>query len=102
MKTLLTFLVLCFSGFVYADRIYIVDGGGYNGAGAELVTAIANNGHTVDVGAGVIPVGFTTTCNDPVNGYDWLCFFGDFDFTPLTAQIKAFIDAGGKVFINMK
>ncbi len=98
MKLFLTLLLLCFYSFSYADRIYIIDGGGYNGAGAELVTAITNNGHTVNLGAGVIPVGFTSTCNDPVNGYDWLCFFGDFDFTPLTAQIKAFIDAGGKVF----
>lgn len=98
MKIILTLLVLCFYSFIYADRIYIIDGGGYNGAGSELVTAITNNGHTVNLGAGVIPVGFTTTCNDPVNGYDWLCFFGDFDFTPLTAQIKTFIDAGGKVF----
>jgi len=98
MKQLLTLLLLCFCSFSYADRIYIVDGGGYNGAGAELVTAITNNGHTVNISGSIIPVGFTSTCNDPVNGYDWLCFFGDADFTPLTAQIKAFIDAGGKVF----
>ncbi len=84
----------------YADRIYIMNSPGYNTAGPELIAEITSNGHTVtnNTGPFVLPGGFTSTCVDPVNGYDWLCFFGDNDFTAFIPQIQAFLDAGGKVF----
>jgi gliding motility-associated-like protein len=100
-KQILILFITCFTVISsFADRIYIMNSAGYNTAGNELITAIIANGHTVFVNPGPfnLPAGFTSTCNDPVNGYDWLCFFGDNDFTPLTAQISAFIDAGGKVY----
>jgi len=82
---------------VKADRIYIVNSTGYNQAEVQLQTAIANNGHIVTVGAS-IPAGFVSTCIDPVNGYDWLCFFGNSSYTAMIPQMQAFIDNGGKVF----
>jgi len=77
-----------------------MDAMGYNTAETQLVNAIISNGHTVTVNSLPIalPAGFVSTCVDPVNGYDWLCFFGSQDFTSLTTQIKTFIDSGGKVF----
>ena len=85
----------------FADRIYIMNSFGYNTAGAELIAEITSNGHTITTNTGpfTLPPGFTSTCVDPVNGYDWLCFFGDNDFTPLIPQIQAFIDAGVGIFI---
>ena len=96
-------LITLFTFSSYAEKIYVMNGGGYNSAEPQLITAITNNGHTVTVNStnmGTLPSGFTTYCNDPVNGYDWLCFFGTADFAGLgmAAQIQAFIDAGGKVF----
>jgi len=82
---------------VFADRIFIVNSPGYNAATQSIIDAITNNGHTVDLGT-TIPAGFASTCDDPVNGYDWLCLFGNNNFSFLTPQIKAFIDAGGKVY----
>lgn len=99
-----TFLLLLISiltiGQSFADRMYIMNSPGYNTAGAELLAEIGTNGHTMVINNStfVLPPGFTSTCVDPVNGYDWLCFFGDNDFTGLLPQIQAFIDAGGKVF----
>jgi len=74
---------------------------GYNTAETQLITAITNNGHTVVVNStmlNTLPAGFTSTCIDSINGYDWLCFFGDNDFTTLLPQIQNFINTGGKVF----
>ena len=84
----------------YADRIYIMNSSGYNTAETALVNEIISNGHTVTINntTFTLPPGFTSTCNDPVNGYDWLCFFGDNDFSGMLPQIQTFIDAGGKVF----
>ena len=99
LTTLLFSCILTFN--CSADRIYIMNASGYNAAGAELITAITNNGHTVTNNTttlGSLPVGFTTTCVDPIDGYDWLCFFGNTDFTSLQPDIQAFIDLGGKVF----
>jgi hypothetical protein len=87
-----------------ADRIYIINnltGGGYNYAEPQLINALISNGHTVVVNSTVfnsLPSGFTSTCIDPVNGYDWLCFFGDYDYSALLNDVKTFIDLGGKVF----
>jgi len=74
-----------------------VNSSGYNTAQPELIAAITNNGHTVNTGPS-IPVGITTTCIDPVNGYDWICFFGNTDYTAMVPQMQGFIDNGGKVF----
>jgi len=84
----------------YADRIYIVNSPGYNTAEPQLINAITNNGHSVvvDTTLFTLPLGFTSTCIDPVNGYDWLCFFGDYYFSGLLPQIQSFINSGGKVF----
>ena len=74
---------------------------GYNTAEPQLINAISNNGHTVVVQSasfGSLPAGFTSTCVDSVNGYDWLCFFGNTNFSGLTNQIQSFINSGGKVF----
>ena len=84
-----------------ADRIYIMNSPGYNQCETQLVAAIASLGHTITNNTTTyttFPAGLTSTCVDPVNGYDWLCFFGNTDFSPFNAQIKAFIDVGGKVF----
>ena len=85
-----------------ADRVYIMNSSGYNTCETQLSTAIANNGHTVVVntvtGTPTLPTGFTSTCIDSVNGYDYLCFFGTANFSSLLTDIQAFIDVGGKVF----
>ncbi len=86
---------------IRADRIYILPGIGYNQAGPDIISAITSLGHTVVAGVAgstTLPAGFTTACVDPVNGYHWLCLFGVIDYIPLQPQIKAFIDAGGKVY----
>lgn len=104
MNFLRTFLFLftCFLAFnCCADRIYIMNSSGYNQAGTELIAAITSNGHTVTnntTSLSALPVGFTSTCVDPVNGYDWLCFFGSDNFSSLLTGIQDFIDDGGKVF----
>lgn len=85
----------------YADRIYVMNATGYNTAEPQLINAIISNGHTVIVNnsnLNTLPTGFTTSCIDPINGYDWLCFFGNTNFSGLTTQIQAFVDAGGKVY----
>jgi gliding motility-associated-like protein len=100
-KRVLILLISCITALsAYADRIYIMNSPGYNTAGPDLIAAITANGHTITNNTGPFnfPAGFTSTCVDPVNGYDWLCFFGNDDFTGLMPQIQAFIDAGGKVF----
>lgn len=96
-------LVLILNTYIiYADRIYIVNTPGYNTAEPQLINAIIDNGHTVVTlntsSINSLPPNFTSRCIDPINGYDWLCFFGDTDFSNLLPQIKNFIDAGGKVF----
>ncbi len=103
IKTLLLVLVLNILTIVhcYADKIYILDSPGYNRAEGALIQKIAANGHTMTVDSvsyNSLPAGFTSSCVDPVNGYDWLCFFGDNDFTALIPQIEAYLNAGGKVF----
>ncbi|HKR06519.1 MAG TPA: T9SS type A sorting domain-containing protein, partial [Bacteroidia bacterium] len=102
---ILTFsLIISFFSFnLYADRIYIMPGLGYNQADSAIINAIINNGHTVVVGATTsttLPPNFTSACNDPVNGYHWLCLFGDMNYVGLQTQIKAFIDAGSKVYVQ--
>lgn len=96
------FLLLSINFFnCYADRIYVMNSSGYNSAEPQLINAIIANGHTVTVDTttfNTLPPGFTSTCIDPVNGYDWLCFFGNNDFSGLQTQIQTFIDIGGKVF----
>lgn len=87
----------------FAERIYIMPGMGYNQCDPLLVTAIQSQGHTVVVApnnATTLPVGFTTTCVDPVNGYDWLCFFGNESRIALLPDVQAFIDLGGKLFLQ--
>ncbi len=94
-------LFVCNSFSSYADRIYIMNAPGYNTAEPQLVSAIIANGHTVVVNSttlNALPANFTSTCVDPINGYDWLCFFGDNNYTGLSTQIQNFINAGGKVF----
>ncbi len=99
------FLILILNCFTliscFADRIFIMNASGYNTAEPQLIAAITSNGHFITVESSAfssLPAGFTTACIDPINGYDWLCFFGDYDFSPLLPQIQAFIDSGGKVF----
>lgn len=94
--TLFIFIIL-FKVDAQADMIYIVNGTGYNRAGADLISAIEDNGHTVEAD-NILPSDFTTTCVDPLNGYDWLCFFGDTDYTGYLTEIREFINEGGKVF----
>lgn len=102
MKKIVVILLLisqALSGM--ADRIYVMNSNGYNKAGPELITAIKNNGHTVvenNSSPWVLPSGFSSTLTDPSGGYDWLCFFGTYNFSGLASQIKSFIDEGGKVF----
>jgi PKD repeat protein len=101
MKIFFTLLLSLIVVYSYADRIYIVNSPGYNTAEPILRAAIAVNGHTIVVDSTnltTLPAGFTSTCVDPVNGFDWLCFFGTNNFVPMLPQIQAFIDAGGKVF----
>lgn len=100
-KISLILVFLLGSLHVFADRIYVFNSPGYNGCEPQLAAAIASNGHTVVVNSTTftsLPAGFESSCTDPINGYDWLCFFGDFNFTGLIPQIKNFIDSGGKVF----
>ena len=86
-----------------AERIYIMPGTGYNQCDPLLVTAIQSQGHTVIVAADTdttLPVGFTTTCVDPVNGYDWLCLFGNADRVPLVPELQVYLDLGGKIYLQ--
>src|SRR5688572_14060827 len=101
-KSFVLLLLSCISLFnCYADRIYIMNGGGYTSAEPQMVSAITANGHTVVVNSTTLtslPAGFTSRCIDPVNGYDWLCFFGNMSYSGLLSQVQSFIDVGGKVF----
>lgn len=102
-KLLAIFIIYFCSLPAHADRIYIMNAPGYNTAGTELISAITSNGHTVvsnTSNLNALPIGFTTSCVDNVNGYDWLCFFGNYDFSGLQVEIQNFIDAGGKVFFQ--
>lgn len=86
-----------------ADRIYILNGNGYNNAGKELIAAMRSTGHYVyndSVVTNSIPSGFKTRCEDAVNGYDWLCLFTNKNLSTQHAAIKAFIKKGGKVFVQ--
>src|SRR5690348_7275319 len=103
MKNIYATLFLSFAIILncLADRIYIMDSPGYDTAEPQLIAAIAANGHTIVVNnttLNTLPAGFTSTCVDPVNGFDWLCFFGTDNFAPLLPQIQSFINVGGKVF----
>jgi type IX secretion system substrate protein len=102
LKSIFTGLLLTSIIFyANADRIYILPGTGYNEADPLIVAAIIANGHTVVVASAsstTLPLGFTSTYIDPVNGYDWLCLFGNIDYTGITALVKGFIDVGGKVY----
>ncbi|MEO8087958.1 MAG: hypothetical protein ABI763_14130, partial [Bacteroidota bacterium] len=83
-----------------ADKIYMMNAGGFPSAATEVTNAIIAHGHTLVINNSnftTLPPAFTSTCIDPVNGYDWLCFFGDYDFSPLLPQIQAYINTGGKV-----
>ncbi|MBK8339277.1 MAG: T9SS type A sorting domain-containing protein [Flavobacteriales bacterium] len=97
-------LTLCFTAAtVTAERIYVMPGTGFNQCDPELVTAIQSLGHTVDVApnnATSLPVGFTTTCVDPVNGYDWLCFFGVENRVALLPDLQIYLDLGGKIYLQ--
>ncbi|MCD6065269.1 MAG: hypothetical protein K0S33_95 [Bacteroidetes bacterium] len=100
-KTALFVFFICLFSVGRADRIYLINTPGYNTADPTLINAIMSLGHTVIVsnnGSALSSGSFTSRCVDPVNGYDWLCFFGNSDFSVWTAEIKNFIDAGGKVF----
>jgi gliding motility-associated-like protein len=101
-KSLLVLFIFCSTIFsCQAEEIYIMNAVGYNSPGVELIAAITANGHTVTeqtTGLTTLPVGFATTCVDPINGYDWLCFFGVQDYSSLLPDIQAFLDSGGKVF----
>ena len=99
IKQLLLPLFLLLAVSSYADRIYIVNSFGYTMAGSEIIAAMQANGHTVvNDPSGTFPATLTSRCIDPVNGFDWLCFFGENDYSVFTTQIKNYIDVGGKVF----
>jgi gliding motility-associated-like protein len=102
MKRYFAFILLCFLNHwnCYGDRIYILNSPGYNTAEVQLINEISSNGHSVVVNSTTftLPAGFTSTCLDPINGYDWLCFFGNNNFTGLFTEIQSFINEGGKVF----
>ncbi len=96
-------LLLACPRVAQGERIYIMNGLGYNQADQPLIDAIVSLGHTVDLSAPnatTLPSGFQSTCLDQENGYHWLCFFGNQDFTPLIAQVQAFVLAGGKVLLQ--
>ncbi len=95
------FLFMCPA--LKADRIYILNGDGYNRAQASLITAIRLIGHTVyndSTNVPALPSGFKTRCEDSVNGYDWLLIFTNKSITTLHNTIKTFIKNGGKVYIQ--
>ncbi len=88
---------------VKADNIYIMNAPGYNTAQPDLIIAMESLGHTVTVNStdfSTLPPAFTSACLDPGNGYHWLCFFGDFDFSFLSPGVSNFIADGGKVYYN--
>jgi hypothetical protein len=103
MKKILYILLLCCVNLINADaeKIYLINSPGYNTATTAMIAAFSDIGHTVVVNSTspyTIPDGFTSTCVDPVNGYDWLAFFGNTDFSDKLPQIEAFLNAGGKVY----
>lgn len=99
IKQFLLSIFLLFAVSSYADRIFVINTAGYTAAGPEIIAAMQANGHTVTNNtSGSFPNTITSRCIDPVNGYDWVCFFGEMDYTIYTTQIKNYIDAGGKVF----
>ncbi len=98
---LLIIILFCFFFHAKADRIFLMNSTGFQMATPAIITAITSNGHTVvqnATGVYTLPAGFVSTCVDSVNGYDWLCFFGNNVYSGLLPQIQAFIDDGGKVF----
>lgn len=100
MRKALAAPLVCIGLVAHADRIYIINSPGYNSAQPHFIAALTALGHTVVENSTTftLPPGFTSTCVDPVNGYDWLCLFGNNDFTVLTAGVEAFITSGGKVW----
>jgi hypothetical protein len=97
----LTALLLFINHNLLADKIYIKNSTGYNTAYTHLIDAIISNGHSVtldNTGSVDLPLNFTSFCNDTVNGFDWLCFFGNANFSTLQVQISDYIASGGKVF----
>ncbi len=102
-RSIVIFSIALFGGRCYADNIYIMNASGYNAAGTELLAAMTSLGHTLTVNSGsfnALPPGFSSACIDPANGYHWLCFFGNYDFSPLSAAVSTFIADGGKVYYN--
>jgi len=97
----ISFCSLFITFFSFGQRMYLVNSPGYNKADSILINAIANNGYTIDINDSLpylIPSNFTSSCKDSVNGYEWLCFFGDYNYSGLLTQIESFIYDGGKVY----
>jgi hypothetical protein len=97
----LLFLMLLLPFQAAAERIFILTGTGYNRCDPELVAAIEGQGHTVVTSVtGPLPAGLTTTCIDPVNGFDWVALFGDMDHSNLIPELQQFVSEGGKLFLQ--
>jgi len=102
-RLLLSALALAGVHSVHADRVYIMNSTGYNSADPELITAIQSLGHTVvesAIGATALPANFVSACEDPLNGFHWLCFYGNQDRSSLNAQVQVFLSNGGKVLLQ--
>lgn len=102
-RLFLSALALAGVQYVHADRVYIMNSTGYNSADPELITAIQSLGHTVvesAMGATTLPANFVSACEDPVNGFHWLCFYGNQDRSSLNAQVQVFLANGGKVLLQ--
>jgi gliding motility-associated-like protein len=102
LKRLLLLLFALATGMVMrADNIYIMNAPGYNIAGAELIDAMESLGHTVTVNSDTWQVypDISSACVDP-NGYHWLCFFGEYDFSYMWPDVLSFVADGGKVYYN--
>ncbi len=102
-RSVLIIVMACFVKQSQGDNIYIMNASGYNTAGPELLAAMTSLGHTLMVNStnfNSLPQTFVSACIDPINGYHWLCFFGNYDFSPLSADVMTFIADGGKVYYN--
>ncbi len=101
-RLVLMTIFLGLSKVAFSERLYIITGDdNYIRLSDEIAEVIISLGNEITVdtsNTGILPSGFASTCEDPENGYDWLCFFGNRDYTSYLPSIESFINSGGKVY----
>lgn len=101
------FIIQALFQSLHAEKIYVLfwkyDSTSYTDfCEHSIIDKIKTNGHTVTINynPNSFPTVFHSTCYDPINGFDWLCMFGNYNYQSIFPQIQSFINEGGKVFCN--